>query len=368
MPPEKTVDRLMRVLSGGLHFGMAPKQGDSADEAWMRLALEEARKGLGKTSPNPPVGAVLVRDGNVLGRGHHEIAGGPHAEVQALRDAMSAGMNPAGATMYVTLEPCSTTGRTPPCVDALIGAGLSRIVVGSTDPNPRHAGGGLEVLRRAGLVVEAGVLEEPCDALIRYFRKHILTGNPFVVAKSGMTLDGRITPLPGQPPWITGEEAREDVQRLRGEMDAILVGGETVRKDNPRLTLRGSHALGRSQPLRVIVTRSGDLPGDALLFTDDHKERTRVFHVEHLEPVFAALGKEGVCSVLLECGGRLLGEAFSRRLVDEVVMYLAPVIGGGPRRAVEGDGFRAQLISPEIAWFGSDIRYRAAVRYHEDET
>jgi diaminohydroxyphosphoribosylaminopyrimidine deaminase/5-amino-6-(5-phosphoribosylamino)uracil reductase len=248
-------------------------------------------------------------------------------------------------------------------VEALIEARLRRIVVGSTDPNPRHAGNGLEVLRRAGLEVESGVLAPACDDLIRYFRKHILTGRPFVVAKTGMTLDGRITPVPGGSRWITGEAARLDVQRLRGEVDAILVGGETVRKDNPRLTLRGAEALRRAQPMRVVVTRSGELPADAILFTDEHRERTRVFHVEHLEPVLDALGAEGVCSVLLECGGRLSGEAFAKRLVDEVVFYVAPVIGGGPERAVAGEGFRARLSAPEIVWFGADLRYRAAVDY-----
>jgi diaminohydroxyphosphoribosylaminopyrimidine deaminase/5-amino-6-(5-phosphoribosylamino)uracil reductase len=342
---------------------MAPPQEDSTDEVWMRLAMAEARKGLGRTSPNPPVGAVVVRDGRMLSTGYHDQAGGPHAEVQALRDGKARGVDLAGATMYVTLEPCSTTGRTPPCVEALIEARLRRIVVGSTDPNPRHAGNGLEVLRRAGLEVESGVLAPACDDLIRYFRKHILTGRPFVVAKTGMTLDGRITPVPGGSRWITGEAARLDVQRLRGEVDAILVGGETVRKDNPRLTLRGAEALRRAQPMRVVVTRSGELPADAILFTDEHRERTRVFHVEHLEPVLDALGAEGVCSVLLECGGRLSGEAFAKRLVDEVVFYVAPVIGGGPERAVAGEGFRARLSAPEIVWFGADLRYRAAVDY-----
>ncbi len=333
----------------------------------MELALEEARKGLGKTSPNPPVGAVIVLDGQVLGAGYHEVAGGPHAEVLALRAAQSAGAEVAGATIYVTLEPCSTTGRTPPCVDALISAGLRRAVVGSTDPNPRHAGAGFETLRRSGIEVATGVLESACDSLIRYFRKHVLTGRPYVIAKTGMTLDGRITPLPGGSSWITGEDARLDVQRLRAEVDAVLVGGETVRQDNPRLTLRGPHALGRTQPLRVVVTRSGNVPEHAILFTDEHRDRTRVFHVEQLEPVFEALGGDGVCSVLLECGGRLLGEAFASKLVDEVIFYVAPVIGGGPRRAVEGEGFRVKLLAPEIAWFGRDVRYRATVDYTEED-
>ena len=342
---------------------MSNTQTREMEKAWMKRALDEARRGLGKTSPNPPVGAVIVRDGVLVAAGHHEKAGGPHAEVQALRAA--AGQDLSGAELYVTLEPCSTTGRTPPCVDAILAAGIRRVIVGSTDPNPRHAGAGFQALRSAGVEVTTGILEEACDRLIRFFRKHILTGLPYVIAKSGMTLDGRITPLPGGSSWITGDVARTDVQRLRSEVDAILVGGETVRQDNPRLTLRGPEAEDREQPLRIVVSRSGDLPADALLFTDEHRERTRIFHVEQLGPVFATLGQEGVTSVLLECGGRLLGEAFRGRFVDEVVFYIAPTIGGGPRRAVEGEGFRVALRAPEIEWFGSDLRYRALVDYPE---
>jgi len=345
-------------------WGMSTKQDQDGDEAWMKVAIDEASKGLGKTSPNPPVGAVIVRDGLLLALGHHETAGGPHAEIQAIRAAGEHELH--GATIYVTLEPCSTTGRTPPCVEALVASGIGRVVVGSVDPNPRHAGAGLEQLRSAGIQVTAGVLEEKCDHLIRFFRKHILTGRPYVIAKTGMTLDGRITPIPGASPWITGESAREDVQRLRREVDAILVGGETVRKDNPKLTLRGEHAVGRVQPWRVVMTRSGKLPPDAILFQDEHKDRTLVFHVEQFEPPLASLGSRGVTSVLLECGGRLMAEAFAGQWVDEVVFYLAPTIGGGSRRAVEGDGFRACLRSPEITWFGPDIRYRALVEYPQE--
>jgi diaminohydroxyphosphoribosylaminopyrimidine deaminase/5-amino-6-(5-phosphoribosylamino)uracil reductase len=336
-----------------------------ADEGWMRLALEEARQGLGKTTPNPPVGAIIVQGETQLSAGHHKKAGGPHAEIEALRAAP--GANLAGSTMYVTLEPCSTFGKTPPCVAAILEAGIGRVVVGSTDPNPRHAGAGLVALERAGIAVTTGVLEAECDHLIRFFRKHVVTGTPYIIAKTGMTLDGRITGLAGASSWITGEVSRNDVQRLRAEVDAILVGGETVRQDNPRLTLRGALAGERDQPLRIVVTRSGDLPADALLFTDEHRERTRMFHVEHLGPVFATLGQEGVSSVLLECGGRLMGEAFAGRFVDEVVFYIAPTIGGGPRRSVEGEGFRVSLRDPEIAWFGADLRYRALVDYPQPE-
>jgi diaminohydroxyphosphoribosylaminopyrimidine deaminase/5-amino-6-(5-phosphoribosylamino)uracil reductase len=340
---------------------MSTAEASEAAERWMDLALAEGRRGLGRTSPNPAVGAVIVSGGEVLGAGHHARAGEAHAEVNALRAAAAAGRDVADAELYVTLEPCSTTGRTPPCVDAILGAGLRRVTVGTVDPNPRHAGAGIRLLREAGVEVRVGVREDACAELIRGFRKHVLTGRPYVIAKTGMTLDGRITPLAGGSRWITGEAAREDVQRLRSEVDAILVGGETVRRDDPRLTLRGPWAEGREQPWRVVVTRSGDLPTEAVLFTDEHRDRTLVFHVEQLEPVFSDLGRRGMTLVLLECGGRLLAEAFAGGWVDEVVFYVAPIIGGGERRAVEGGGFLRRLRDPEAVWFGPDLRYRARV-------
>lgn len=369
---------------GDYLFTMADNLNGDLDAYWMKLALEEARLGLGATSPNPPVGAVLVKDGLFLAKAHHERAGEPHAEVLAIRAAAAAGADPRGATIYVTLEPCSTTGRTPPCTEAIREAGISRVVVGAVDPNPEHAGRGIEILRNAGIQAQAGVLREDCEHLIRFFAKHIRTGRPYVIAKTGMTLDGRITPPEGGSPWITSEESRADVQRLRSEIDAILIGGETLRRDDPRLTLRGEFAeSGRPQPLRVVLTRGRQLPTGARVFTDEHRDRTRVFHVEHsgepvVEPrnfgmtatsaadladVLAQLGKSGVTSVLLECGGRLMGVAFDRQLVDEVQFYLAPLIGGGSNRAVEGENFRCQLVDPKWEPLGPDLRVTAKVNY-----
>jgi len=334
------------------------------DRCWMRLALDEARKGLGATSPNPPVGAVVVKNGQFVSKGYHHKAGGPHAEVEAIKGTTKEQLR--GATLYVTLEPCSTQGRTPPCVKAIQKAGFRRVVVGAVDPNPQHAGAGLTQLQDAGILIVAGVMELECKELIRFFTKHITTGKPYVIAKTGMTLDGRITPPRGGSQWITSETAREDVQKLRSMVDAILVGGETVRQDNPQLTLRGPHAkLDRPQPLRVVVTKSGDVPHSAHLFTDEHRERTKLFHVEHLDPVLTKLGKSGVTSVLLECGGRLMAHAFENRMVDEVVFYLAPLIGGGARRAVEGEDFRCQLVDPVMEMTGEDLRVWAKIRYED---
>ncbi len=328
----------------------------------MELALDEGAKGLGLTRPNPPVGAVMVKDGRFLSKGYHAQAGGPHAEVVAIEAA--APRDVEGATLYVTLEPCSTKGKTPACTAAIQKAGIQRVVVGSLDPNAKHYGRGVEWLREQGIEVKTGVLEERCGHLIRFFERHVTSGIPYVIAKAGMTLDGRITPPPGGSRWITGEMARWDVQRLRSQVDAIVIGGETLRRDDPELTLRGVYARANGpEPLRVVVTRSGELPEDAKLFTDSRKHLTRVFHVEQLELALKDLGDEGITSVLLECGGRLMGHAFERELVNEVTFYLAPIIGGGAARAVEGQGFRCQL--EEMKWdrIGRDLRVNARVVY-----
>jgi diaminohydroxyphosphoribosylaminopyrimidine deaminase/5-amino-6-(5-phosphoribosylamino)uracil reductase len=209
----------------------------AGDEALMRAALAEARKGLGKTGPNPAVGAVISKNGKILSRGWHRGAGKPHAEIEALRNLK----NPAlarGATFHVTLEPCSTHGRTPPCTEAIIQAGFARVVFGATDPNPKHAGRAKEILEDAGIQTLSGVLGEECTLLNRAWNKWIATGLPFVTAKAGMSLDGRIASPPDRR-WITSEAARRDAMRLRAECGAVLVGAETVRTDNPQLTIRG---------------------------------------------------------------------------------------------------------------------------------
>src|SRR6266446_6832709 len=193
----------------------------------MRAALREARRGLGLTSPNPAVGAVLVRGGKIIARGHHRKAGAPHAEIECLRNFK--GTVPKDAILYVTLEPCSTTGRTGPCTNAIIKAGVRRLVVGATDPNPLHAGDGIALLRKAGLEVRTGVLADECSALNEAFNKWITTGRPFVIAKCGMSLDGRLSRPPKESRWITSGAARRQARQLRARVDAILIGAETLR-------------------------------------------------------------------------------------------------------------------------------------------
>jgi len=326
----------------------------------MRLALAQARKGLGATSPNPAVGAVLVKRGQILSRGYHHRAGLPHAEIEALKKTTKA----RGATLYVTLEPCSTHGRTGPCTEAVIAAGVKRVVIGAIDPNPAHAGRGVEILRKAGIEVTTGVLDKECTELNKAFNKWVVTQMPYVIAKAGMTLDGRISLPPGEGQWITNPDSRADAQKLRAIVDAILVGAETVRVDNPKLTVRGLRAF--RQPWRIVLTRTGNLPADAHLFTDEHKERTLVFKGKPLRGVLKELGKRGVTSALIEGGGEVLGQAFDKRLVDEVVFYIAPILAGGPKLAVGGQGAGATVDSirlEQIAYrrIGSDIRVSGKV-------
>src|SRR5436190_4655886 len=208
------------------------------DEDFIKLALKLARRGHGATSPNPMVGAVLVKGGEIIGRGWHRGAGAPHAEVEAIRDAERRGQNPKGATFYVTLEPCCTQGRTPPCTQAIIGAGIKRVVVGATDPNPLHSGRAFEILKHAGIPVIHGVLTRQCEELNEAFNHWIVHRTPFVTVKAAMTLDGKIATAGGESKWITGAKARAHGMRLRQGADAILVGINTILADNPSLTVR----------------------------------------------------------------------------------------------------------------------------------
>ncbi len=300
----------------------------------MRAALGEAVKGLGLTSPNPAVGAVLVAENRIIARGHHRRAGEAHAEVDCLRTV--GGRAPRGSTLYVTLEPCSTVGRTPPCTESLIESRIETVVIGAVDLNPKHAGQGIEQLRRAGITVRTGVLAEECTQINESFNKWIQTGMPLVIAKCGMTLDGRLTRPPNEKQLITSAAARRHANRFRSRVDAILIGAETLRTDDPRLTVR--NVKGARQPWRVILSRSGKLPAKAKVFTDRFAERTLVFRKRRLRDVLRELGKKEITSVLIEGGGEVLGQALDARVIDKVHIYAAPLFSGGPVVAFSGRG------------------------------
>ncbi|MBS0659192.1 MAG: bifunctional diaminohydroxyphosphoribosylaminopyrimidine deaminase/5-amino-6-(5-phosphoribosylamino)uracil reductase RibD [Verrucomicrobia bacterium] len=340
-----------------------PKSAADPAERWMRAALDEARKGVGRTSPNPAVGAVIVRGQRIVARGWHRAAGQPHAEIEALR-ALPRPELARGATIVVTLEPCSSHGRTPPCTDAIIAAGFARVIYGATDPNPKHVGRAARLLRAAGLEVVEGVLAEECAALNPAFNHWVTTGRPWVIAKWAMSLDGRLNRPPGELPWLTSPAARRHAMPLRAQVDAILIGAGTLRADDPQLTVRGIR--GARQPWRVVLTRRGELPADAKLFTDEHRERTLVLRGRTLRGALTELGRRGITSVLIEGGGEILGQAFDQKLVQEVCCFLAPLLAGGSVPAVGGRGIgdlseRLRLRAPNFERIGPDLCLRGLV-------
>ncbi|NLF22263.1 MAG: bifunctional diaminohydroxyphosphoribosylaminopyrimidine deaminase/5-amino-6-(5-phosphoribosylamino)uracil reductase RibD [Lentisphaerae bacterium] len=334
------------------------------DRRLMRLAIRLARAGEGHTRPNPPVGAVVVLDGQVIGRGTHRAAGQPHAEVEAIRACRR---NPRGATLYVTLEPCSTTGRTPPCTDLIAEHGLRRVCIGCIDPNPRHAGRGIDVLRQGGIAVETGLCEADCRRLIAPFAKRITTGLPWVTLKLALTLDGRLADRDGRSKWITGEPARAWVQQLRRRADAILVGAGTVAADDPELRCR---LPGAGDAWRVVIDGAGRLPADRRLFTDAHAAttimattpagarrlrqtlpagtaatlwtfRARRDGTLNLADVLRRLSDEhGVMHVVCEGGGRLAGRLAAAGLVDTFAFVYAPCLLGDAAAVPAVDGPR----------------------------
>jgi diaminohydroxyphosphoribosylaminopyrimidine deaminase/5-amino-6-(5-phosphoribosylamino)uracil reductase len=342
------------------------------DERYMRRALALARRGLGKTSPNPAVGAVLAKGGRILGEGWHRRAGGPHAEVFALRGLVARASRPRAfpsndLTLYVTMEPCCTWGKTPPCTDAIIAAGVKRVVAAARDPNPKHNRRGYRVLRRAGIRVDAGLLGAEATRMNEAFNKWIITGMPWVIAKAAMSLDGRIATRTGDSKWITNEAARRAAHKLRATADAVMVGANTVVRDNPRLTVRHGVAPRKLSGWRVVVDARGRCPYSANLFTDAHRRSTIVLTTSHsaarwrrrlsqngvtvmllphkrgrvdLRAALKALGKRNITSVLAEGGGELLGSLFDARLVDGVALFYAPIVigGRGAVAAVAGEG------------------------------
>lgn len=330
----------------------------AADERFMRRTLELAAKALGRTSPNPAVGAVIVRNGKIIGEGFHRRAGLPHAEREALRRM---GGSARGATVYVNLEPCSHHGRTPPCADALIEAGVKRVVVGMVDPNPLVRGRGLRRLRHAGIIIDTGVLREECERLNEDFACFIRTGRPFVTLKLATSLDGRIATASGDSQWISGEQSRRIVHGLRNRVDAVLVGAETVRSDDPQLTCR---IRGGRDPLRVIldghlsisprarVCTQRSTTGTLIVAAEDHGQAKKQAQLEaqgvqivcfpgqngrvSLRLLLAELAKRGHKSVLIEGGGRVAAVALREGVVDKVLFFYAPLLLGGDGRAMIG--------------------------------
>ncbi len=325
----------------------------------MRRAIELARQSVGATSPNPPVGAVLVKDGRIVGEGRTQPAGGPHAEAEALR---SAGAEARGSDLYVTLEPCAHHGRTPPCADALIAAGIASVRIAVMDPAPHTDGRGVERLRSAGLPVI--VDDGPAEArrLVEAFAKHVATGLPFVVAKFAMSLDGKIATRSGDSRWISNEASRREAHRLRAEDDAVMVGVGTALADDPRLTIRDVPLGARAQPLRVVADSAGRLPAGAAMLaeegrtlvavaSDDAARRMEALGAEavvatgadgrvDLPRLLSELGARDVMSLLVEGGATLHGALFAGGLVDKVVAFVAPVVigGAGAPGPVGGEG------------------------------
>src|SRR5437870_4508174 len=361
--------RLTGLPLAGLVTYLHPVPQRSNPEKFMRVALVEAEKGSGTTSPNPAVGAVLVLRNRMIARGHHRRAGSDHAEIDCLRKF--ADPIPAEAVLYVTLEPCSTRGRTAPCANYIIQRGVRRVVIGAVDPNPKHRGCAIGLLHAAGVDVRTSVLEDECTRLNEAFNKWIVTGEPFVIAKCGMSLDGYLTRPPGETRWLTSESSRTHAYQLRALVDAILVGAKTIRRDNPRLTVRKGPR--RTQPWRVILTKSGRLPRNATIFRDSEKERTLVYRNKSLRAVLRDLGEREVTSVLIEGGGDVLSQALDQRLIDKVQIYIAPIFTGGGVLAFGGNGAAStqrslQLDSPRYERIGPDIYVTGYPRKVTDST
>lgn len=323
------------------------------DAALIRRCVQLARQACGQTRPNPPVGCVLVNHaGQTIGEGYHHRAGSPHAEVNALTDAAQRGHSSRGATAYVSLEPCNHFGRTPPCSRTLVEAGVSRVVIGMVDPDPRTGGNGIQTLRHAGIDVSVGIEEPLCRQLTEGFVSRVVNKRPFGLLKWAMTLDGKIASESGSSRWVTGAAARHRVHEIRSEMDAIIVGGATVRADDPRLTVRGVDRHGPLAPIRVVMTRSLNFPTDRALW-DVSEAETVVFtssltgqehHAQTLrdrgvevcydpqltpDTVMKYLYDRDCLSALWECGGHLAAQAISAGAVQKVHAFVAPKIIGG---------------------------------------
>lgn len=333
------------------------------DKVYMNRALDLAKRGMGYTNPNPMVGAVIVKDKKIIGEGYHKKYGGPHAEINAFNNCIA---DPKGSTMYVTLEPCSHHGKTPPCANAIVKKGIKKIVIAMEDPNPQVAGRGINILRQNGVEVVTGVLEKESQRLNEIFIKYITMGLPFCIMKTAMTLDGKIATHREDSQWITGEAARKNVHFLRHGVSAIMVGIGTVLADDPRLTSRLEGLVGKN-PIRVIVDTRGRIPLNSkvlqcdkdhrtILVTTELTDKMKISSIEKtgaqvlmtpikdkyvdLSYLMEALGEQKIDSVLLEGGSTLNYSALKAGIVDKVISYIAPKIVGGAtaKTPVGGEG------------------------------
>lgn len=352
----------------------------------MEMALALAEKGRGRVSPNPMVGAMVVRDGEMVGKGFHARAGNPHAEIEALREA---GTRAQGATLFVTLEPCAHHGKTPPCTQAIIAAGIQEVIYAMVDPNPLVNQKGIQELVRAGLTVRQGPWEEKAKRLNEAYIKYITTSLPFVLLKCAMSLDGKIATSTGESRWITGPEARALAHRMRDEVDAVMIGVGTALRDNPSLTARFE---GARDPIRIVLDSQARLsPGCQMLTqsssaptwvvvvreeagSDGRKEALKRAGAHLMEaeakdgkiallPLMKELGRRGITSLLLEGGGELNASAMEEGIVDKVVFFIAPILIGGKEAPspLSGQGIKRiedawRLKDMTVEWVGQDLK------------
>ena len=361
------------------------------DEHWMRRALHLAEKGKGRTSPNPMVGAVLIKNGKVVGEGYHARAGEAHAEILALRQAGEAAR---GSTLYLNLEPCAHYGRTPPCAPEVIRARVKRAVIGMEDPNPLVRGRGLKRLRRAGLDVEIGILEKECQKLNEFYCKYILTKEPFVILKVAATLDGKIATREGESKWISGETSRRFVHRMRDQVDGVVVGIGTVLKDDPQLT--GRIKKGRD-PYRIVLDSQlripedarviGDSPSKTIIATTEWIDKDKIERLENkgvqvllfdskqgrvdLRQCLNKLGEMGMMGLLVEGGSRINGSFLDEGLIDKILVFLSPkLIGDGEALGIFGGSGKATLNEAiplnevRLRRLGEDVLIEGYVNYN----
>lgn len=349
------------------------------DKYFMEMAINLAEKGRGFTSPNPMVGAVIVKDGKVVGRGFHKAAGKAHAEVNAIEDT---GALAKGSSLYVTLEPCNHTGRTPPCTDRILEAGIERVIFAMRDPDPDVKGGGMEYLKAHGINVTSGVCEEEAKRLNEVFIKFVTTKRPFVILKCAATLDGRIATRTGDSKWISGEESRRFVHRLRHSVDAIMVGSGTIKKDDPSLTTRLDNK-NSLDPIRIILNSDLSIPKNSKVLRPDsdsdtilvigntvamdknagiEKKNVKIIRMPlkekliDLDLLMNQLGSMGITSLLIEGGSRVLASALSSGIVDKIIFFYAPKILGGDDGMPICSGPGPALISGSIAVKDINVR------------